>query len=74
MQAQAVLYLCSVPYLIATEIAATRQKGKGKKEGRKIRSSQRYKKNKPSGLGGFRAGFSYNLNSDKSRYSCTCRF
>jgi len=47
MQAQAVLYLCSVPYLIATEIAATRQKGKGKKEGRKIRSNQRHKKNKP---------------------------
>jgi hypothetical protein len=25
MQARAVLYLCCVPYLIATEIAATRQ-------------------------------------------------
>ena len=71
MQAQAVLYLCSVPYLIATAIAATRQKegeeGEKNPEQPKVKSTRLW-------ADGFRAGFSYNFNSDKSSYCCTCRF
>jgi hypothetical protein len=64
---------CSVPYLIADRDSGDEtRRGREGRRGRKIRQRpQKY--NKPL-EGGFRAGFSYNLNSDKSRYFCTCRF
>lgn len=45
MQAQAVLYLLTVPYLIATEIAATRQE-----EGREEREKSNRQRNQTTGL------------------------